>query len=164
MRSKLARSVARFQAGLARSREPDRTGDAIFADGGVLLPQDFKRLLEPRLGPLFNIRLRPSLEGGSNTVEWQALDRRGNTVGGTLVLRAVALDDSVTFWSEFRIKGAESRRVAMVPRQLLVDRLRRVAGMSRRLLGRVRVRPDLPAQTMVAELARIVELAEKGYE
>jgi len=151
----------RYRAAVILRDEP--TTDLIFSDGGIITTGDLRRLLEPRLGLLVNMRLRPSLEGAPTTVTWEALDQEGEVVSGSVVLHAGLYETRIAVWAELLVDDGSDRqtRVATTrPRQLLDDRLRRIADWTRRLIQRVRVQPQTPAHAIVADLVRIVELAE----
>jgi len=156
-----ARAIARrYQSTVVLRDEP--ATEIIMSNGGIITTGDLRRLLEPRLGMLVNMRLRPSLEGAPNTIAWEALNEDAEVVSGRVVLHAHLTETEIAVWADLVIdEGGSMVRFGTVrPRQLLEDRLRRIADMARRLVTRVRVQPQVPAHSIVEGLVGIVELAE----
>jgi len=152
--------VRRFQAAVVL-REPPTT-EIVFSDGGVLTTSDLRRLLEPQLGPLVKMRLRPSLVGLPNTVAWEALSEDAEFVTGRVVLHAKVDQTRIVVWAEVLVdqRGALIRIAMVEPRQLLADRLQEVAARAQRLVQQVRVQPQVPAQAFVDDLEALLEIAE----
>ena len=152
--------VRRFQAAVVL-REPPTT-EIVFSDGGVLTTSDLRRLLEPQLGPLVKMRLRPSLVGLPNTVAWEALSEDAEFVTGRVVLHAKVDQSRIVVWAEVLVdqRGALIRIAMVEPRQLLADRLQEVAARAQRLVQQVRVQPQVPAQAFVDDLEALLEIAE----
>ena len=154
--------VRRFQAAVVL-REPPTT-EIVFSDGGVISAADIKRLLEPHIGPLVKMRLRPSLVGLPNTVAWEALSEDAEFVTGRVVLHAKVDQSRIVVWAEVLVdqRGALIRIAMAQPRQLLEDRLREIACQARRIIQEMRVQPQVPGQAFVDDLDKIVEMAEGG--
>ena len=152
--------VRRFQAAVVL-REPPTT-EIVFSDGGVISAADIKRLLEPHIGPLVKMRLRPSLVGLPNTVAWEALSEDAEFVTGRVVLHAKVDQTRIVVWAEVLVdqRGALIRIAMVEPRQLLADRLQEVAARAQRLVQQVRVQPQVPAQAFVDDLEALLEIAE----
>jgi hypothetical protein len=163
MTSTARRVASRFRASFLEL--PDRQRPAaqvILSDGGIITGADIKRLLEPQLGRIVNVRLRPSLQGEPTTVAWEGLNERAELVSGLVVLHATVDTHEIVVWADLFVdeRPEQPVRTARAPAQLLDDRLRRVANLARRLITTVRVRPDLPALEIVSDLVKIVEMAE----
>jgi hypothetical protein len=154
------RIASRFQAAVVL-RE-DTSTEVIFSDGGVLTANDLRRLLEPQFGPLLKMRLRPSLTGLPNTVAWEALSENAEFVTGRVVLHASVETTRIVVWAEVLVdQRAVGIRIAMaLPRQLLEDRLRRIAARARKMIQEVRVQPQVPALAIISDLEKLLEIAD----
>ena len=154
------RVAARYRTAAVVLREP--TTEVIFSDGGVLTANDLRRLLEPQLGALPKMRLRPALTGKPTTIAWEALSENAEFISGRVVLHAKVDDTRIVVWAEVLVdqRAVGIRIATALPKQFLEGRLRQIATKGRRLLDEVRVRPDVQAHEIVAELVASVEIAE----
>ena len=86
----------------------------------------------------------------------------GDVVSGLLLLHASVSTDEIVVWADLFVDDGPQERTltARAPVQLLDDRLRRVSALVRRLISTLRVRPDLPALSIVSDLVKIAEVAE----
>ena len=153
------RVARRYQAAVLRDKP---IPEIVFSDEGVISAADIKRFLEPHIGTLFQVRLRPSLVGLPNTIAWEPLSENAEFITGRVVLHAKVDETRISVWAEVLVdqRGALIRIASALPRQLLQDRLREVADKARRLVQEVRVRPGLPAQAIVDDLQELLEIAE----
>jgi hypothetical protein len=105
------------QSGAARGRQhlaeivfrdvPQPSVEVLYSDGGIIATADVRRLLEPRVGFLANLRFRRSLTGQPNTIAWEGLDDKAQVVSGLLVLHAALRGETeVVSWADIEIDGA----------------------------------------------------------
>lgn len=157
-----ARTIAhRYQAalGMFPRREP---AEEIIPSDGVITSDDLRGLLEQRLGPVGAIRFKGPVAGREGAIQWEAQLRDDGTARGRLLPYVVLYDDRVAIWADLIIDddGSTIRFGTTRPKQLLDERLGRIADMARRLITRVRTQPQTPAHEVIGDIVRLVEVAE----
>jgi hypothetical protein len=156
------RVASRYQTA-ASGAEP--TAETFVAEGVSLTVADIAKLLEPHVGRLHRIGIRPAPHEAPTGFLWDAFDAQGNKVTGRIDVRIRYEPSRITVRPDLLVDGDEdttTRYAAALPKQLLEDRLRQIATKARRLIDMARVRPDVPAHEIAAELVEIVEMADGG--
>ncbi|GAG20056.1 unnamed protein product, partial [marine sediment metagenome] len=77
--------------------------EIIFSDGGIITTGDLRRLLEPRIGRILTMRLRPAPSGEPNVVLWEALNERAEVVTGRVVLHVTLDEMQITVWADLLV-------------------------------------------------------------
>jgi hypothetical protein len=126
----------------------------VYSDGGVVTVDDLRRLLTAELGDINRVEIT-GRGRRRNEVRWRAWVR-GGMVLGSLVLHARYERDRVTSWAEIVI-GLDVGAPEADPADAAAHR-------ARKLIERLRLRPTMAVQEVVAELVRIVDEAEAEWE
>lgn len=130
------------------------------SDGGIVTAQDVGRMIEPHVGPVFQLTFRKALNGLPNTVAWEAVDQDGDLLWGSLVLRAKVSDSQVVSWAELQIDkpvGFDFRKHASSGRD---TQLENIARMARQLIRKLHDRPRVATPDLLTALVAIVDEAE----
>jgi len=161
MNTSAYRVASRYQFSL-RHEEPSAV-DLLMTDGVTLAASDIQRVFEPHAGRLHRVGIRYAPHEAPTGFLWDGVDERGEPVGGRMDLRVLTDLSRVRIRMELLLDcddGTRIRCATVQPRQLLDDRLREIASQARRIIDRVRVQPQVPAQAIVDDLERLLAIAE----